>query len=225
MVSRPHVYIQGLRPSPADHCNPDSAIVIVQHFAAVSTSTAYSTSEVTVWACGSTITDCSEDSSTSLVSVVTDIVPVSTTICPLTVTSVTTSGVPGTNSGPLSTITFTVSSNSGTFYTIPASSAASNVSSVPGPTSASAPSSTAGSSMVTLHSTVTSMATITVPATIATASLGSVSSSLTGTLVVSFTAIHYSELKTDLTTERYRGFCRHAPSALLFRCGDHALLD
>lgn len=171
-----------LEAPPADYCNADSPIVVVQHFAAVSTSTAYSTSEVTVWACASTASECPEDSSTSLVSVVTAVVPVSTTICPLTVTSVTTSGLPGTNTGILSTVT--VSASSGTIYTIPASSPASNVSSVTGPPSASAPSSIAGSTHLTLHSTVTSLATITVPATLASTPLGSVSS-LTGTLVVS----------------------------------------
>ncbi|CZT23331.1 uncharacterized protein RCC_09043 [Ramularia collo-cygni] len=151
----------------------NSAVVVVQHLAALSTSTAYSTSEVTVWACDSTVTDCPADSSTSLVSVVTSVVPFSTTICPLTVTSVSTSGVPGTNSGPLSTVT--VSSSSGTFYTIPAPSAASNVSSVTGSQSASGPSSTG---VVTLHSTITSMSTVTVSTS------GSLlSSPLTGTLV------------------------------------------
>ncbi|EGP83559.1 Ca2+-modulated nonselective cation channel polycystin [Zymoseptoria tritici IPO323] len=86
---------------------PENALVIVQHLAGVSTSTVYSTSKVTVWACDSSVTDCPVGSSTNLVSVVTSVVPVSTTICPLTVTSVTTSGTPGTGSAPLSTTTVT----------------------------------------------------------------------------------------------------------------------
>jgi hypothetical protein len=156
----------------------DSAVVIVQHIADVSTSTAYSTSEVTVWACGSTVTDCPSDSSTSLVSIVTAVTAVSTTICPLTVTSVTTSGVPGTNSGPLSTVTL---SGTSTVYTTLAPSA-SSASSATGPSSVPGSS---GTDQVTLHSTVTSMQTVTVPATGATTSLSGLTSSLTGTLVVS----------------------------------------
>ncbi|SMQ55309.1 unnamed protein product [Zymoseptoria tritici ST99CH_3D7] len=127
---------------------PENALVIVQHLAGVSTSTVYSTSKVTVWACDSSVTDCPVGSSTNLVSVVTSVVPVSTTICPLTVTSVTTSGTPGTGSAPLSTTTVTSTaysfdSETSAVQTGPSSSvpAASTAPASSGPAASTAPAS------------------------------------------------------------------------------------
>jgi len=68
-----------------------TTVVIIDVFPAISTSTVYSTREVTVTSCAESVTNCPARSAS--VVVITEVTAVSTTLCPLTLTSSYTSEV------------------------------------------------------------------------------------------------------------------------------------
>ncbi|GAB7363322.1 hypothetical protein MBLNU230_g3603t1 [Neophaeotheca triangularis] len=121
-------------------------MVIINYMPAVSVSTVYSTSDVTVYSCASSVTDCPAGST----SLVTAVVPLSTTLCPLTLTSVSTSNVTQTAS-PTAT---PASAESGTL----SQSATPDVSSIGGTLAGSSPASESRSADADAASETTSSA-------------------------------------------------------------------